>query len=524
MSFRTLPAVAALLFAGPLAAQPAPAPRLTLAPTDPDTFRGRLRYGDDGGVAPIADLDGDGVTDLAVTAIGYVNNDDSPFLEGRVYVHSGATGAVLYTIDPTPERNEFSYNVAVGPDVDGDGTPDLAVGGVERVYLFSGVDGTELARYSESGLLFRAGVWVPDLDGDGREDLAYGVPDALNPTGTFTGGVRVLSGDGLGLLGAATLPDASGQARAGETIGLLGDTDGDGTPELAVSADEENSSATTDGGRVYRLELLPGLTEAPVLFAEGAAGVLFFGRQIAVLDDVNRDGVRDLGVVGQQGTSALATFVVSGASGAVLYTVQDPVVAPVGDVGIGNSLVGTDDLDGDGVGDLAVGDAASRQPDGTVASFFHVFSGASGALLRSVRDPEPRPNTQAGNLFPSDLHTVGDLDGDGRDEIAAASDADNGASGRVHVYSGAVLAPVADEPGAPALTVRVSPNPVRDVLRIASNAAGALAVADALGREVYRGALRGTADLDVRAWAPGVYLVRLVTPDGTASRAVTVVR
>ena len=70
------------------------------------------------------------------------------------------------------------------------------------------------------------------------------------------------------------------------------------------------------------------------------------------------------------------------------------------------------------------------------------------------------------------------------------------------------------------------PNPARGVVRLAVTGAEApvsVRVADVLGREVAR-AEGGEVVLDVRAWAPGVYVVRAEAGGAVATRRITVAR
>ena len=82
--------------------------------------------------------------------------------------------------------------------------------------------------------------------------------------------------------------------------------------------------------------------------------------------------------------------------------------------------------------------------------------------------------------------------------------------------------PVAGEPAptAPALALRVAPNPADGPVTLAVDGT-ALPVTveafDALGRRVWRGSVAGEATVDARRWAPGVYVLRATAPGGATS-------
>ena len=79
-------------------------------------------------LAGVGDVDGDGVPDLTVGAPGQdVEGRDT---QGQVFLFSGATGQQLRTLNnPTPQAGaRFGRELAGVGDVDGDGVSDLAVG------------------------------------------------------------------------------------------------------------------------------------------------------------------------------------------------------------------------------------------------------------------------------------------------------------------------------------------------------------------------------------------------------------
>ena len=99
-----------------------------------------------------------------------------------------------------------------------------------------------------------------------------------------------------------------------------------------------------------------------------------------------------------------------------------------------------------------------------------------------------------------------------------------------------VTGPVSSEPGTEAsgASLGVGPNPAAVAVavqyQLAASSGVRLTVHDALGRVVAvvalgaRGAGAHEASVDASAWAPGVYVVRLDTPEAAVSRTLTVAR
>jgi len=391
-------------------------------------------------IAAVGDLDGDGVSDLSVGAP--LAHGEQDFINGRVYVYSGATGMLIRTLEPLTPRGQLGWSLSALGDIDGDGVPDHLVGspystteflfGVgsalvysgatgDVLYNFLGEDGGSYTGYSVSGL--------GDVNGDGVPDLIAGIPYGTGQGGPGVGNAIVRSGaDGQVLYRfEGALP--------GEFLGWavtgLGDVDGDFVPDLALGAPDASPDGRPQAGRV---EVRSGATGALIYALSGPVDAGYFGKALAALEDLDGDGAPEL-IVGAPGNnsdgavSAGSVWVFSGATGALIYRWNG---ADAFDE-LGAAVAGGGDVDGDGIPDLVAG-APGASPDGRVgAGRAYVFSGLTGQVIARW-DGE-----SAGDTLGRAVAVISDLNGDGRHEVAIGapyvSFKDRAAAGQVSVYS-----------------------------------------------------------------------------------------
>jgi len=283
-------------------------------------------------VTRIPDVDLDGVDDIAVAAPASY----SSCAPGQVAIYSGRTRAHLRTIVAPLGVAWFGFGLSGLTDVDGDGCGDVLATSADSSsarsgFVFSGKTGALLREvWCPATVQTRQVFPIGDVDGDGRVDLAL--------TGTEKGThlpIAHLSstrdGRSLGLLrGSKANPDRGVFAlRLGEHIhgevlllsnsvieafsmervgslwatltptvpydvyeagcGSIGDLDGDAVPDFVLANPEDwGGSVACRSGRT-----------GTILWQEGPwpswrnVELWHMGKQLAVIGDYDRDGVRD---------------------------------------------------------------------------------------------------------------------------------------------------------------------------------------------------------------------------------------
>lgn len=305
-----------------------PASALAAGRQDVDTVAAATWYGEASGDLDEvghtgADVDGDGLADVVVTAR---QSATGGFAAGKVYLFfagRGLTGGSLstapYIFVGEEEVDQAGCSAASAGDVDGDGTDDLLIGalgaktykGATYLLLGSGLTGSGTVDLSAADYVFVgeapgdvSGVQVaglPDVDGDGRSDVLIG---ANGRDGIVGGAYVVLAaslGDSrVGLADADHILVGEGAGdRVGFTASSAGDVDADGLTDVLLGSIFRDDGGE-DAGAAYLV--LAGTLDGAGVFDLGLADHVFTGEAAgdhaglggAGPGDLDNDGFDDL--------------------------------------------------------------------------------------------------------------------------------------------------------------------------------------------------------------------------------------
>ncbi|MFB0516618.1 MAG: leucine-rich repeat domain-containing protein, partial [Candidatus Neomarinimicrobiota bacterium] len=364
-------------------------------------------------VAALGDLDGDGVTDLAVGAYA---DDDGGIGRGAVYVLFMQTNGTVKSCQKISDT-EGSFTavlddvdgfgvslVAIG-DLDGDGVTDLAVG----------------ACYDDDGGTSHGAVYVLFMQADGTVKTFQKISAT---EGSFT----------------ATLDDLD---YFGVSVACLGDLDGDGVTDLAVGAHHDDDGGA-DHGAVYILFMNTDGTVKSFQKISDTAGNFTatlnvldsFGASVTGLGDLDGDEVMDLAVGayadddgGIYRGAAYVLFMQTNGTVKSYQKISDTegnFTAVLDDYDyFGGSLAAVGDLDDDGITDLAVGSYYDDDGGTDYGAWYVLFMQTSGTVKSFQKISNTAGNFTAtlynGDNFGKSLTAIGDLDGDSVTDLAVGA-------------------------------------------------------------------------------------------------------
>lgn len=301
-----------------------------------------------------------------------------------------------------------------------------------------------------------------DLDRDGVIDIAVGAPrddDGGNDTGAVW--ILFLNSDGT-VKRHQKISKESGDFEGvldegdhfGTSLTELGDLDGDGTVDIAVGASDDDggdseNAGVEKSGAVWILFLNPDgtvkthqkISNTSGNFSGGLGRRDYFGASITNLGDLDGDGKIDLAVGAHQDFSAGAVWILFLNSDGTVQKHQKIDQTEGNFTGIisqgdqfGFSLSSLNDLNQDGIGDLAVG-AIQAQDGGAV---WILFLNPDGTVKSHQKINRTEGNFQGGleasDQFGTSIASLGDVNNDGVTDIAVGARNDD----RGKVQSGAV--------------------------------------------------------------------------------------
>ena len=330
----------------------------------------------------IGDLDGDGVTDIAVGAftdddggpntgaiyIIFLNEDDTVKSFQKISATEGGFNGLL------DDDDVFGASISYLGDMNGDGDIELAVG----------------AEYDGDGGFWHGAVWILSLNSSGMVTAYTKISDTQ---GGFTGGFN-------------------GDVVFGTDVELLGDLDGDGNTDIAVGSRRDYDGGDTRGAlwilflnSDFSVKSYQKISSLSGNFTETLNDGDYFGGSVANLGDMDGDGVIDLAVGSYRdndgGVEYGAFYVlfmnsngtvkssqkVSANSGGFSYPLNFNAL-------FGRSIDTLSDTDNDGLIEILVGCMGCTNPttglqtgafflmelnnDGTVSEYYHYTQGVNG--------------------------------------------------------------------------------------------------------------------------------------------------
>ena len=398
------------------------------------------------------------------------------------------------TVDGTTSQQQYTGSGVALCDIDDDGLDDLVISAPLLSATTNTYEGAVSIWYGSGASAWTAGmtmsaadtvIWgdtygflglgmaCADVDGDGYPDIVastgeYGAVGAEYSLVVFAGGGGTLS---------ATLGMADAQAQLSYPLGApstetssvysnnfsVEDLDGDGAAEILLMQSVNAWSDGTYGNGDDKLWVLPGQAwSGTVLLADDSDHASITPDQEGalsgwgVLDDLDGDGTSAL-FLGQGGylddPDAEEPVTVGRVGFVSGWPDADGTVSEIADsslLGDGSELAfgwqaATGDFDGDGAVDLLVSGITQAYGGAESAGGLYHYHDAEASLTGTGLDgvalaDDDVQGQWADGFLGSRLMTIGDMDGDGGDDVLVREPgAGSGGTGRLRVLSGALI-------------------------------------------------------------------------------------
>ena len=329
---------------------------------------------------------------VSVTTNNLTAYDSRPFMPTFAGNGAGLTPeAFPVKLDFPTAENDQAVTLS---DLDGDGKSDIVVTNVHgSVYVLQNNSSNGMPSFAPkidhvTGSYMTTSITAGDLDGDGNSDL---IAAGVNPDNISIFRNQSIPGN-ISFADSIPLPVGHGPFSAS-----LGDLDGDGKPDMVV-ADMYANLLT-----IFRNTSMPG----NISFDPGKEFSTGQYPAQVIITDLNGDGRSDLAVA-NSGSFSVSSNIISvfrntSIGSAISFDNRVDL-----QTGINPRAIAAGDLDSDGKPELAV-----ANKDNSTVSIFRNNSTGSDILF------SPRIDYAAGTT-PCDV-AIGDLDGDGKPDLAVAN-------------------------------------------------------------------------------------------------------
>lgn len=349
----------------------------SIVDTVPDlVFHGQISSRFGSSVAIVGDMNGDGFEDIVIGAFGL---DD-----GRAFLYLGGVNvdniADLTFLPQGPNSNTFGYGVSGAGDINNDGYSDLTItdkdynSGRGRSYIYLG--GSIINNIPEfffepeiycrqfGFLVSKAG----DIDNDGFDDVMF----AAIPGSSIGKGM-------LWVLYGSSIPNSvrstyfySDSASNFTSIDNIGDLNGDNYEDIVAGV---YSSGIYLPGVIEKANIYFGretMNTEPDIVLTGESLGSFYGRSVAGIGDINKDGFNDVAIGAELfGGYGKSYIYFGGQSMNLLPDIE--LYGLSSNMSFGRSSSAAGDMNGDGFDDFTISGEVGMSGQGLVNIYFNTI-------------------------------------------------------------------------------------------------------------------------------------------------------
>ncbi|MFA7379458.1 MAG: FG-GAP-like repeat-containing protein [Bacteroidia bacterium] len=352
-------------------------------------------------ISSAGDVNGDGYSDVIVGAY-FISNGQNQEGAFYVY-HGSATGlstTPATSVESNLANTWLGYAVAGAGDVNGDGYSDVVVSAPwymnqqGAVYIYhgsaSGIQSTPARSLTSINYITNLCAGG-DVNGDGYSDIILPYPTHTN--GQYNEGrLRVYHGSpsGIGSSFNTHIETNVNNARLGTSISMCGDINGDGYSDV-VCGNEMFSNGQQEEGVIYVFQgSASGLSSTPVNTIESNSAYLNFGASVSIVGDVNGDGYSDVAVGAPRYTNGQlqegCVYIYHGSTTGISSIHSVILESNIDYLAFGRKISGIDDVNGDGYSDIAIGDEDyDNGQNNEGAAFIYYGNGGTTGRRNNVR-------------------------------------------------------------------------------------------------------------------------------------------